>query len=133
MLRRHRLIEVFLVETLGLDWAEVHDEAERLEHAMSGEGDRPARRVPGTPSIDPHGDPIPDAQGQTGRADRFHGALADGGGRPRDESHGSATRTPRSSSSRARHGLKPGTRVKVVEVVPEAESISVRAGRDASR
>lgn len=64
VLRRHRLIELFLVEVVGLDWSEVHAEAERLEHVVS---DRLIERIDellGSPSVDPHGDPIPDAQGQ---------------------------------------------------------------------
>jgi DtxR family Mn-dependent transcriptional regulator len=63
VLRRHRLIELFLVEIMGMSWAEVHDEAERLEHAMS---DRLIERMDemlGHPSVDPHGDPIPNAEG----------------------------------------------------------------------
>jgi len=61
--RRHRLIELFLVKVLGMSWAEVHDEAERLEHAVS---DRLIDRMDemlGRPEADPHGDPIPDAEG----------------------------------------------------------------------
>lgn len=64
MLRRHRLVELFLVETLGLDWTEIHEEAERLEHAIS---DRVLERIDallGHPTADPHGDPIPDARGR---------------------------------------------------------------------
>ena len=61
--RRHRLIELFLVRKMGYDWSEVHDEAERLEHAVS---DRLIERIDemlGHPSADPHGDPIPDREG----------------------------------------------------------------------
>lgn len=63
VLRRHRLIESFLVEVMKLDWSEVHEEAEILEHAMS---ERLVERIDemlGRPSSDPHGDPIPDANG----------------------------------------------------------------------
>jgi DtxR family Mn-dependent transcriptional regulator len=63
VLRRHRLIELFLVRVMGMSWAEVHDEAEQLEHAVS---DRLIERIDemlGRPSVDPHGDPIPDAEG----------------------------------------------------------------------
>lgn len=63
VLRRHRLIELFLVEVMKLDWSEVHEEAEILEHAFS---DRLIERIDemlGRPSHDPHGDPIPDARG----------------------------------------------------------------------
>lgn len=64
VLRRHRLIELFLVEVLGMGWEEVHGEAERLEHAFS---DRLVERVAemlGEPKYDPHGRPIPDARGR---------------------------------------------------------------------
>jgi DtxR family transcriptional regulator, Mn-dependent transcriptional regulator len=63
VLRRHRLIELFLVKVLGMDWAEVHIEAERLEHAVS---DRIIDRIDamlGQPLVDPHGDPIPTSEG----------------------------------------------------------------------
>ena len=64
VLRRHRLVELFLVRVMGLDWAEVHDEAELLEHAVS---DRIIERMDamlGGPEVDPHGDPIPTAGGE---------------------------------------------------------------------
>lgn len=63
VLRKHRLVEQFLVKVLDFDWAEVHEEAERLEHAIS---DRLLDRIDnylGFPSCDPHGDPIPLANG----------------------------------------------------------------------
>ena len=63
VLRRHRLVELFLVQVMGMSWAEVHDEAEQLEHAVS---DRLIDRIDemlGRPAVDPHGDPIPDAEG----------------------------------------------------------------------
>ncbi|MEM8836404.1 MAG: metal-dependent transcriptional regulator [Planctomycetota bacterium] len=64
VIRRHRIIEVFLVEVLGFDWSEVHEEAERLEHAMSAKLlDRLDEHL-GRPAIDPHGEPIPDAHGR---------------------------------------------------------------------
>lgn len=69
MVRRHRLIETFLVEELGYGWDEVHDEAEVLEHAVSdGLVDRIDRRL-GFPARDPHGDPIPTADGTPRRPD----------------------------------------------------------------
>src|SRR3954447_1315403 len=69
MVRRHRLIETFLVEELGYGWDEVHDEAEVLEHAVSDElVERMDRRL-GFPARDPHGDPIPTADGTPRRPD----------------------------------------------------------------
>jgi DtxR family Mn-dependent transcriptional regulator len=64
MVRRHRLLETFLVDELGYGWDEVHDEAEVLEHAVS---DRLVARIDaklGFPQRDPHGDPIPASDGQ---------------------------------------------------------------------
>lgn len=64
ILRRHRLIEFFLVDKLKMDWGEIHEEAERLEHAIS---DRLLERLDaylGHPRFDPHGDAIPNAKGR---------------------------------------------------------------------
>jgi DtxR family transcriptional regulator, Mn-dependent transcriptional regulator len=69
VLRRHRLMELFLVRVMGLGWDEVHDEAEQLEHVVS---DRLIERIDemlGRPQVDPHGDPIPTADGQVPRHD----------------------------------------------------------------
>lgn len=63
VMRRHRLIELFLVKTLDLNWDEVHEEAENMEHAVS---DRLVDRIDAYldfPGVDPHGDPIPKADG----------------------------------------------------------------------
>ncbi|WP_305069214.1 metal-dependent transcriptional regulator [Leucobacter tenebrionis] len=69
MIRRHRLLETFLVQMLGYEWDEVHEEADRLEHAVSdGLIDR-VDRVLGYPTRDPHGDPIPSADGRVHRPD----------------------------------------------------------------
>ena len=64
VLRRHRLVECFLVKTLGLDWSEVHVEAEELEHAISEKVLEKIDKLLGHPSVDPHGDPIPSAKGK---------------------------------------------------------------------
>jgi DtxR family transcriptional regulator, Mn-dependent transcriptional regulator len=63
VLRRHRLVELFLVQVMGMSWAEVHDEAEQLEHVVS---ERLIQRIDdmlGNPTRDPHGDPIPNPDG----------------------------------------------------------------------
>jgi DtxR family transcriptional regulator, Mn-dependent transcriptional regulator len=85
VVRRHRLLETFLVRELGYRWDEVHDEAEVLEHAVS---DLLMERIDaklGRPQRDPHGDPIPDLAGQVPTpparqlalcADGEHGAVA---------------------------------------------------------
>lgn len=63
LVRRHRLIETFLLEHLGYSWREVHEEAERLEHAVSDGFTERLAEFLGHPGQDPHGDPIPAADG----------------------------------------------------------------------
>lgn len=63
VLRRHRLIELFLVKVMGMSWTEVHDEAEHLEHAVSDRLIEKIDEMLGRPAVDPHGDPIPDVHG----------------------------------------------------------------------
>jgi DtxR family Mn-dependent transcriptional regulator len=64
VVRRHRLLEMFLVEVLDVPWDEVHDEAEVLEHALSARLEERIDALLGRPTHDPHGDPIPPASGQ---------------------------------------------------------------------
>jgi DtxR family transcriptional regulator, Mn-dependent transcriptional regulator len=61
VIRHHRLLELYLAETLGVDVDDVHDEADRLEHVISEELEARIDRALGFPTHDPHGDPIPDA------------------------------------------------------------------------
>ncbi len=63
IIRRHRLWELFLVQVLNYRWDEVHDEAERLEHVTSGLMEQRLDEFLGYPTIDPHGDAIPTADG----------------------------------------------------------------------
>jgi DtxR family Mn-dependent transcriptional regulator len=128
VLRRHRLIELFLVKTLDLSWDEVHEEAENMEHAVS---DLLIDRIDaylGYPAADPHGDPIPKADGTVARtAGRLLAEL----------SAGEAFRIERvtdQTSDFLRYlteaGLKPGTRGRVVANRREAGVITVTVGAD---
>lgn len=67
MVRRHRILETFLVNVLGLDWADVHEDAEVLEHHVSERVLDAIDRLCGHPSEDPHGHPIPDRRGRIAR------------------------------------------------------------------
>lgn len=127
MIRRHRLIEVFLVETLGFDWAEVHEEAERLEHAMSRKVLDRLDSFLKHPSADPHGDPIPDAQGRlhTSSSEALSGVPQGTKGTVRRISD----QDPAFLEFAAKAGLKPGARVTVTSVSPEAESLTVKPAR----
>ena len=124
VLRRHRLIEVFLVEIMGMHWGEVHDEAEQLEHAVS---DRLIERMDemlGFPAVDPHGDPIPSAQGEVKVLD--HSDLLSCA-----VSHPLRVARVLDQSSAflrlvERQGLRPGSHLEVEERDPAAETVHVR-------
>jgi DtxR family Mn-dependent transcriptional regulator len=106
LVRRHRLIETFLVEQLDYSWAEVHGEAEVLEHAVS---DRFVDRVAdllGRPSHDPHGDPIPTADGQL--PETPDQALTEVADRARFRIHRLRTQDPTALATLDRLGLRPG-------------------------
>jgi DtxR family Mn-dependent transcriptional regulator len=125
VLRRHRLMELFLVRILGLDWSEVHEEAEALEHVLS---DRVLDRIDamvGYPTVDPHGDPIP------GRHRHEEGAaqasLADC---PLDQPQQVSRirhQTPDFLRFVEREGLMPGVQVVVEAREAQAESVRIRA------
>jgi DtxR family Mn-dependent transcriptional regulator len=63
VLRRHRLVELFLVQVMGMSWADVHDDAEQLEHVVSERLIDRIDEMLGRPTHDPHGDPIPNPDG----------------------------------------------------------------------
>src|SRR5699024_121276 len=64
VLRHHRLLELYLADALGYGWDEVHEEADRLEHSISEEFEARIDRALGYPVLDPHGEPIPTAEGE---------------------------------------------------------------------
>ncbi|MHC4974762.1 MAG: metal-dependent transcriptional regulator [Planctomycetota bacterium] len=113
VVRRHRLLETFLVEVLGLDWSEVHAEAEVLEHHLSERMVDAIDGVLGQPREDPHGHPIPDAGGRLReRALTPLGALRTGErGTVREVRTAGAERLQRWKEL----GLVPGARVRMGE------------------
>lgn len=128
VLRRHRLVELFLVKVLSMDWSEVHDEAERLEHAISENLLERIDDMLGHPSVDPHGDPIPDATGQVQEPDLPSLAGCALGetfqvARVRDQ-------TPAFLRLVEKRGLKPGSRLVVEERDPAADLIELRLEED---
>jgi DtxR family transcriptional regulator, Mn-dependent transcriptional regulator len=104
LIRRHRLIETFLLEHLGYSWREVHEEAERLEHAVSDGFTERLAEFLGHPDQDPHGDPIPAADGSFAPDDSFPWARrrpVSGFASPRWET------TPRCSNTSGSTGSSP--------------------------
>jgi DtxR family Mn-dependent transcriptional regulator len=81
LVRRHRLIETFLLKHLGYSWQDVHEEAERLEHAVSDNFTERLAEFLGHPARDPHGAPIPGADGVLAAEDSFPLEEATVGGR----------------------------------------------------
>ena len=123
ILRRHRIVEVFLVEKLGFNWSEVHDEAERLEHALS---DKVLERLDaylGHPSTDPHGSPIPTQSGEYDNS-RFSNLTEC----PINKDV-IITRIESAKPTFLRYaesnGLVPTTQIRVTERDPDADSLTV--------
>ena len=112
LVRRHRLIETFLVRILGYRWDEVHDEAERLEHAISQRMEDRIYEALDRPDVDCHGDPIPGADG--GIEDIRHPTLVES----RQGDRGTVRRVSDADAGRLRLidalGLRPGVPVEVL-------------------
>src|SRR5215216_5810765 len=113
LVRRHRLIETFLLEHLGYSWDEVHQEAERLEHAVSETFSERLPRFLDHPEHDPHGDPIPTADGTFRPDDSFALGEAEAGQRVRISKVGDEASVLAYLGER---GLVPGRLLKVREV-----------------
>jgi len=134
VVRRHRLIEQYLVTELGYGWDEVHDEAEVLEHAVSDQLlERIAERL-GNPRVDPHGDPIPSKEGRLEPWNARRLSTVPPG------TVGEFVRVDDVDPGMLRHltaeGIQLGARLEVVERAPYGGSYLVRIGespRDVTR
>jgi DtxR family Mn-dependent transcriptional regulator len=125
VLRHHRLLELFLADTLGLPLDEVHEEAERLEHVLSEELEARIDAALGYPTHDPHGDPIPDRELRLAASDgRALAELAVG------EST-TVARVPDWDAGLLRYltelGLVPGASVEVVAHAPFGGPVTIRS------
>ena len=124
VIRHHRLLELYLVETLELSLDAVHAEADRLEHALSEELERRIDAALGSPKQDPHGDPIPDAQLRMVRSEaRLLTALA-----PREQA--TVERVPDGDDELLRYlatlALVPGQRVELLQAAPFGGPLTIR-------
>ena len=129
VIRHHRLLELYLVEDLGVPWDRVHDEAEVLEHVLSEELEELIAAKLGNPTHDPHGDPIPTARSDDrGAADREPGVAA--GRRARNASRGSRTPIRRCCATWPIAGSPPATTFEVVDRQPFGGPLFVRFGAD---
>jgi DtxR family Mn-dependent transcriptional regulator len=128
VIRHHRLVELFLVESLGMTWDEVHAEAEVLEHALSEELEELIAAKLGDPTVDPHGDPIPTRELKL--AERSGPALAE----LEPGEAGTFVRVSDSDPEMLRflgeRGITPGARLELVERQPFDGPLYVRVGGD---
>jgi DtxR family Mn-dependent transcriptional regulator len=128
ILRHHRLLELYLAETLGVPWDRVHDEAEVLEHVLSEELEELIAAKLGDPTHDPHGDPIPTRDGRiaevrsTALSDLEPGAM------------GTFVRVSDSDPEMLRYladrGIAPGATLEVIDKQPFDGPLFVRFGDD---
>jgi len=116
MIRRHRVLELYLTRNLGYDWDTVHNEAERLEHAVSDELIERMAAAMGDPHYDPHGDPIPTATGDIEETELV--SLADAQIGDALELRQVMTQDPARLRYFAEQGLVPGVRVVVTDRQP---------------
>lgn len=139
VIRKHRLVEALLVEVLGLDWTEVHEDAEQLEHVIS---DKLLERIDamlGYPAVDPHGDPIPrDLLHEHDKLDSGEQAKS-AWVRITECSVKSKYRIVRVMEQKEeylrffdKHGLKPGAVVEVIASDLVADSISLKSEKHAA-
>jgi DtxR family transcriptional regulator, Mn-dependent transcriptional regulator len=126
MVRRHRLLEVFLVRVLDYAWDEVHEEAHRLEHAVSGLFIERVAAILGQPESDPHGEPIPTADGHIAAVARRSVLDMETG------SSGQIVQVTDENSSFLRYldelGLRPGTLIRLVERAPFEGPLKLQVG-----
>jgi DtxR family Mn-dependent transcriptional regulator len=127
-LRNHRLLELFLVEVLDVPWDRVHDEAERLEHAVSEDlVERIAAKL-GQPEFDPHGDPIPDRELELAEPETRSLHELEVGDRVRFVRVSDAD--PAMLRYLAARGVVPGESLTLVDRQPFGGPLTVRLGED---
>jgi DtxR family transcriptional regulator, Mn-dependent transcriptional regulator len=126
VIRHHRLLELYLVETLGVPWDRVHQEAEVLEHVLSEELEELIASKLGDPTHDPHGDPIPTRDLTIEEVETQSLESLEAGAR------GTFTRVSDSDPEMLRYladrGIAPGGRLEVVERQPFGGPLFVRFG-----
>jgi DtxR family Mn-dependent transcriptional regulator len=126
VLRHHRLLELYLAETLGVPWDRVHDEAEVLEHVLSEELEELIAAKLGDPTHDPHGDPIPTRDGHIAEAETTALNDLEAGAR------GTFVRVSDSDPAMLRYladrGIAPGHELEVVEKQPFDGPVFARFG-----
>ena len=127
VIRHHRLLEAWLVQTLGYSWDEVHEEAERLEHVISEDFERRIAAAMGNPLRDPHGELIPTADLKMPEEDTTPLSAL------RPNQTGRVTRVRAGDAKLLRYleelGLVPGAQIEVKDYSPFDHNLTVKVGR----
>ena len=127
VIRHHRLLEAWLVQTLGYSWDEVHEEAERLEHVISENFEKRIAAAMGNPSRDPHGELIPTADLRMPEDDTTPLSAL------RPNQTGVVQRVKAADAGLLRYldelGLVPGAHIEVREYSPFDHNLTVKVGR----
>ena len=127
VIRHHRLLEMWLVQTLGYSWDEVHEEAERLEHVISEDFERRIAAAMGHPDRDPHGDLIPTEDLKMPEDDSTPLSAL------RPETSATILRVKASDPELLRHleglGLIPGTQIEIKEYSSFDHNLTIKLGR----
>lgn len=130
VIRHHRLLEAWLVQTLGYSWDEVHEEAERLEHVISEDFERRIAAAMGNPTRDPHGEPIPSADLKM-PADNTTPLSS-----LRPTQSAKIRRVDARDPDLLRHldslGLTPGTRIEIIEYSNFDNNLTIKVGKRVS-
>jgi DtxR family Mn-dependent transcriptional regulator len=130
VIRHHRLIETWLVQTLGYSWDEVHEEAERLEHVISEDFERRIAAAMGHPMRDPHGELIPTEDLKMPLDDSTPLSAL------RPHQTATITRVKASDANLLRHldelGLLPGAHIEVKDYSPYDHNLTIKVGRKIS-
>ena len=124
IIRRHRILELFLVEVLGYAWDEVHVEAERLEHTASARLIDRMSEVLGRPESDPHGAPIPSPEGAY--QERRYPSLAEVEAGERAVLRRVSDEDPAALRYLADLGLRPGAEIEVIDQAPFEGPVRIR-------
>ena len=130
VLRRHRLVELFLVQVMGMDWSEVHDDAEHLEHSVSERLIERMDEMLGRPQVDPHGDPIPSAGGEV-EDPSLPDLLSCSAGADLKVAR-VTDQQPEFLQLVEREGLKPGSRLRILGRDEAADTVHLRRGDGAT-
>ncbi len=125
VIRHHRLLELYLAEALGMSWDRVHEEAEVLEHAISPELSELIAEKLGNPTHDPHGDPIPSAEGEI--EEGMTRALSDLGPGERGRFTRVSDADPEMLRYLSSRGIERGAELEVIGTEPFSGPLRVRS------